>query len=73
MAWSVWAVTLKGSFVCLGGVMGALKYAVIGVVVIVVISIALVSLLPTLYRAPMQYVGSPSGYEAFVPNGQTMN
>jgi len=53
--------------------MGALKYAVIGVVVIVVISIALVSLLPTLYRAPMQYVGSPSGYEAFVPNGQTMN
>jgi hypothetical protein len=22
---------------------------------------------------PVQYVGSPSGYEAFVPNGQTIN
>ena len=60
----VWAVMLK-VFVCLfvcGGVMGALKYVVIGVVVVVVVvAAALVLLLPTLHRAPVQYVGSPSG------------
>jgi hypothetical protein len=50
--------------------MGALKYVVIGVVVV---ATALVLLLPTLHRVPVQYVGSPSGYEAFVPNGQTIN
>jgi hypothetical protein len=61
---------LKG-FVYLGGVMGALKYVVIGVVVVVVLATALV-LLPTLHRVPVQYVGSP-GYEAFVPDGQTIN
>jgi hypothetical protein len=63
-------------FVCLfmcGGVMGALKYVVIGVVVVVVVATTLVLLLPTLHRVPVQYVGSPSGYEAFVPNGQTIN
>jgi len=53
--------------------MGALKYVVIGVVVVIVVVIALVLLLPTLHRMPLQYVGSPSGYEAFVPNGQTIN
>jgi len=53
--------------------MGALKYAVIGVVVVVVVATALVLILPTLHRVPVQYVGSPSGYEAFVPNGQTVN
>jgi len=53
--------------------MGVLKYVVIGVVVIVVVATALVLLLPTLHRVPVQYVGSPSGYEAFVPNGQTIN
>jgi len=53
--------------------MGALKYVVIGVVVVVVVATALVLILPTLHRAPVQYVGSPSGYEAFVPNGQTVN
>jgi hypothetical protein len=63
---------LKG-FVCFGGVMGALKYVVIGVVVVIVVATALVLLLPTMHRVPVQYVGSPSGYEAFVPNGQTMN
>jgi len=52
--------------------MGALKYVVIGVVVVVVAT-ALVLLLPTLHRVAVQYVGSPSGYEAFVPNGQTIN
>jgi hypothetical protein len=53
--------------------MGALKYVVIGVVVVVVVAAALVLLLPTLHQVPAQYVGSPSGYEAFVPNGQTIN
>jgi len=54
--------------------MGALKYVVIGVVVVVVVvAAALVLLLPTLHRVPVQYVGSPNGYEAFVPNGQTIN
>ncbi|MFP3297129.1 MAG: hypothetical protein RXN78_06025 [Vulcanisaeta sp.] len=53
--------------------MSALKYVVIGVVVVVVVATALVLLLPTLHRVPVQYVGSPSGYEAFVPNGQTVN
>ena len=52
--------------------MGTLKYAVIGVVVVVVFVTTLVLLLPTLHRVPVQYVGSP-GYEAFVPNGQTIN
>jgi len=47
-------------------------YAVIGAVVIV--------LLAALYaggalrpQAPVRYMGSPSGYEGFVPNGQTVN
>jgi len=54
--------------------MGALKYVVIGVVVVVVVvATTLVLLLPTQHRVPLQYVGSPSGYEAFVPNGQTIN
>jgi len=46
----------------------ALKYVVIGVVVVVVVVAALV-LLPPTHRASMQYVGSPNGYEAFVPSG----
>jgi hypothetical protein len=68
----VWAVMLKG-FVCYGGVMGALKYVVIGVVVVVVVATALVLLLPSLHRVAVQYVGSHSGYEAFIPNSQTIN
>jgi hypothetical protein len=58
---------------CLGGVMVALKYAIIGAVVVAVVVIALVLLLQTPHRVPVQYVGSPSGYEAFVPNGQTID
>jgi hypothetical protein len=58
---------------CFGGVMGVLKYVIVGVVVVVVVATALVLLLPTLHRVPVQYVGSPSGYEAFVPSGQTIN
>jgi len=53
--------------------MGALKYAIIGVVAIVVVVIALALILQTPHRVPVQYLGSPSGYEAFVPNGQTIN
>ena len=53
--------------------MGALKYVVIGVVIVVVVTTAVVLLLPTLHQVPVQYAGSPSGYEAFVPNGQTIN
>jgi len=52
---------------------GVLKYVVVGVVVVVVVVTALTLLLPTLHRVPVQYVGSPSGYEAFVPSGQTIN
>jgi len=53
--------------------MGALKYAVVGVVAIVVVAAALVLLLQTPHRVPVQYFGSPSGYEAFVPTGQTIS
>ena len=56
--------------------MGVLKYVVVGVVVVVVVVVVaavLVLVLPTLHRVPVQYVGSPSGYEAFVPSGQTIN
>ena len=54
--------------------MGALKYAVVGAVIAVaVVAAALVLLLQTPHRVPVQYFGSPSGYEAFVPNGQTIN
>jgi hypothetical protein len=62
---------LKGWLLCvfLGGVMSALKYVVVGVVVVVVVVAALTLLLPTLHRVPVQYVGSSSGYEAFVPSG----
>jgi len=59
--------------VCLGGVMVALKYVIIGVVAIVVVVIALALILQTPHRVPVQYFGSPSGYEAFVPNDQTIN
>jgi len=53
--------------------MGALKYAVVGAVAIVVVVTALVLLLQTPHRTPVQYFGSSSGYEAFVPNGQTID
>jgi hypothetical protein len=62
----------KPLWVFLGGVMGALKYVVVGVVVVAVVA-ALALLLPTQHKAPIQYVGSSSGYEAFVPSSQTVN
>jgi len=49
-------------------------YAVIGAVVTVIVVLAALyaggALRP---QAPVRYLGSPSGYEAFVPNGQTVN
>jgi len=49
-------------------------YAVIGAVVIVIVILAALyaggALRP---QASVRYLGSPSGYEAFVPNGQTIN
>jgi len=47
----------------------ALKYVIIGIVVVVTVVAAALVLLPPSHRAQMQYVGSPSGYEAFVPSG----
>jgi len=55
------------------GVVVALKYVIIGIVVVVAAAAALVLILHTAHQVPVQYVGSPSGYEAFVPNGQTIN
>jgi hypothetical protein len=57
----------------LGGFVVAVRYVIIGIVVVVAAAAALTLLLPTLHRVPVQYVGSPNGYEAFVPNGQTIN
>jgi hypothetical protein len=49
-------------------------YAVIGVVVIVIVILAALYASGLLRpQAPVRYLGSPSGYEAFVPNGQTVN
>jgi len=66
---------LKGwlLWVFLGGVVVALKYVIIGIVVVVAAAAALVLILHTAHQVPVQYVGSPNGYEAFVPNGQTIN
>ena len=65
---------LKGEplWVFLGGVVVALKYVVIGIVVIAAVA-ATLTLLPPSHRAQMQYVGSPNGYEAFAPSDQTVN
>jgi hypothetical protein len=49
-------------------------YAVIGAVVIVIVLLAALYASGLLRpQAPVRYLGSPSGYEAFVPNGQTIN
>jgi len=50
----------------------AVRYVIIGIVVVVAVVAAALVLLPP-HRAPVQYVGSPSGYEAFVPSDQTVN
>ncbi len=49
-------------------------YAVIGVVVTVIVLLAALYASGALrHQASVRYLGSPSGYEAFVPNGQTVN
>jgi len=45
------------------------RYLIIGIVAIAAVVAAALTLLPPTHRASMQYVGSPSGYEAFVPSG----
>ena len=58
----------------LGGVVVAVRYVIIGIVVVVaVVAAALVLILHTAHQVPVQYVGSPNGYEAFVPSSQTIN
>jgi hypothetical protein len=49
-----------------------LKGWLLWVVVVAVVAVAL-TLLPPTHRASMQYVGSPNGFEAFVPSSQTIN
>ena len=49
--------------------MVAVRYVIIGIVAIAAVVAATLTLLPPTHRASMQYVGSPSGYEAFVPSG----
>jgi hypothetical protein len=49
-------------------------YAVIGAVVIVIVILAALYASGLLRpQASVHYLGSPSGYEGFVPNGQTVN
>ena len=50
-----------------------LGYLVIGVDVIIALAVVAFLMLHTAHEAPAQYVGSPSGYEGFVPSGQTVN
>jgi hypothetical protein len=59
--------------VFLGGVVVAVRYVIIGIVVVVAVVAAALVLLPPSHRAQMQYVGSPNGFEAFVPSDQTVN
>ncbi len=48
-------------------------FVVVGVVALAVAAIALILILHTTHQVPMQYVGSPSGFEGFVPSGQTVS
>jgi hypothetical protein len=43
------------------------------VVVALAVAVALILILHTAHQAPVQYVGSPSGFEGFVPSGQTVS
>ena len=47
-------------------------FVVVGVVALAVAA-ALILILHTAHQAPVQYVGSPSGFEGFVPSGQTVS
>jgi hypothetical protein len=46
---------------------------VVGVVALAVAAIALILILHTAHQAPVQYVGSPNGFNGFVPSGQTVS
>ena len=60
--------------VYLDGFVAAVRYVIIGIVVVAAVVAATLTLLPPKpHRAPVQYVGSPNGYEGFVPSGQTVN
>jgi len=56
-------------WVFLGGVVVAVRYVIIGIVAIAAVVAATLTLLLPSHRAQMQYVGSPSGFEAFAPSG----
>jgi len=47
----------------------AVRYVIIGIVAIAAVVAAALTLLPPTHRAPVQYVGSPNGFEAFAPSG----
>ena len=47
-------------------------YVVVGVVALAVAA-ALILILHTAHQVPVQYVGSSSGFEGFVPSGQTVS
>jgi len=52
----------------------AVRYVIIGIVAIAAVVAATLTLLPPKpHRAPIQYIGSPSGFEAFAPSDQTVN
>jgi len=53
------------------GVVRLVWYVV--VVALAVAVVALVLILHTAHQAPVQYVGSPSSFEGFVPSGQTVS
>jgi len=54
-----------------GGV--RLVWHVVVRVVALAVAAALILILHTAHQAPVQYVGSPSGFEGFVPSGQTVS
>jgi len=54
------------------GVVRLVWYVVVGVVALAVAA-ALILILHTTHQAPVQYVGSPNGFNGFVPSGQTVS
>jgi len=54
------------------GVVRLVWYVVVGVVALAVAA-ALILILHTAHQVPVQYIGSPSGFEGFVPSGQTVS
>ncbi|MFP3315886.1 MAG: hypothetical protein RXN91_06055 [Caldivirga sp.] len=54
------------------GVVRLVWYVVVGVVALAVAA-ALILILHTAHQAPVQYIGSPNGFNGFVPSGQTVS